>query len=224
MTAEDGTMTQLADAPVTKAASKMKIDPEQAHLENHAAFTADAGGPAWLAELRESAIRTFARNGLPHPKAEAWRWTKHRPVTTGIFTLAEPDEAAAGPLVKEYGFAAEAAGQAVIVDGRFSRELSALEGLPEGVDVLDLIEAAEVDRGEVQRHLGRHADVEKNPFVALNTAFIGGGVFVRVAEGVKLEKPIHLLFVSTGQSRAATRPRSDERHELSTPADRPSMA
>src|SRR5690606_39544472 len=27
---------------------------------------------------------------------------------------------------------------------------------------------------------------------------LSGGVFVRVAEGVRLEKPIHLLFVNTG--------------------------
>src|SRR5918993_728935 len=118
MTPETSTMTQLADAPVTKAASKMKIDPKQAHLANYEAFRDTAGGPGWLADLRENAIRAFARNGLPGPKAEAWRWTKHRQVTTGVFSLAEPDEVAAGPVVKEYGFPSQAAVQVVVVDGR----------------------------------------------------------------------------------------------------------
>jgi Fe-S cluster assembly protein SufD len=112
----------------------------------------------------------------------------------------------------------------VIVDGRFSRELSSLDALPEGVEVLDLLEAAAVEPGEVRRHLGRHADVEKNPFVALNTAFIAGGVFVRVAEGVKLEKPIHLLFVTTGEGggqRLTVAATGEERQQA---VDRPPMA
>ena len=109
-------MTQLADAPAvaptrSRTASPMNADPKQAHLENYAAFrdSAVAVAPDWVADLRENAIRTFARNGMPAAKAEAWRWTKHRPVTTGLFTLAEPNEAAARAVVAEFGFADEAA-------------------------------------------------------------------------------------------------------------------
>ncbi len=192
-------MTQLADAPVTKAASKMKTDPKQAYLELHAAFTGEVAGAPWLGELRDAAIRAFDRNGLPHPKAEAWRWTKHRPVTSAAFApVTEPDTAVATPVVREYSFADQAAAEVVVVDGRLDRALSRIEGLPQGVEVLDLLDAAEAEAGEVKHHLAKHAGFEKNPFVALNTAFLSGGVFVRVAEGVRLEKPIHLLFVNTG--------------------------
>lgn len=197
-------MTELADAPATpparsRTASPMKTDPKQAHLENYERYARSSGGPRWLAELRDAAIRVFEKSGMPAAKAEAWRWTKHRPVTAGVFSLAEPDERAAAPVVREYSFAREAAVEVAIVDGRFSRELSSLSGLPQGVEVLDLLEAGERERGEVQRHLGRYAEVQRNAFVALNTAFISGGVFVRVAEGVRLDRPIHLLFVTTGE-------------------------
>ena len=71
-------MTQLADAPAApqssnKAASPMKTDPKQAHLDNYAGFAPSAPGPKWLAELRERAIRTFEQGGFPGPKHEAWR-------------------------------------------------------------------------------------------------------------------------------------------------------
>ena len=202
-------MTELADAPATpharsRTASPMTTDPKQVHLDNYAAFrdSAAAVAPDWLADVRERAIRTFERNGFPGPKNEAWRWTKHRPVTGGIFSLATHDEPSAEPVVGEYSFASEAAAEIVIVDGHFSRQLSSLRGLPRGVDVLDLLEAAKADRALVQHHLGRYADVEKNPFVALNAAFVAGGVLLRVADGVTVDGSIHLLFVTTGRQPA----------------------
>lgn len=226
-------MTQLAEivaAPPARSrtASPMKTDPKQAHLENYVAFrksAAGAAGPAWLAELRQHAIEAFARSGMPAAKAEAWRWTKHRPVTTGIFALAAPDERAARAVVEEYSFASSAAAEVVIIDGRLSHELSSLHRLPEGVDVMDLPKAAEADRLDLRQHLARHADIEKNPFVALNTAFMSGGLFVRVADGVKLEKPIHLLFVTTGaeQRRVAAATSGGQRLEASA-TESPPMA
>ena len=89
--------------------------------------------------------------------------------------------------MNEHSFASEAAAEIVIVDGHFSRQLSSLRGLPRGVDVLDLLEAAKADRALVQHHMGRYADVEKNPFVSLNTAFIFGGVLLRVADVTQKE-------------------------------------
>ena len=37
-----------------------------------------------------------------------------------------------------------------------------------------------------------------NVAVALNTAFMGDGAVIQVAEGVALARPIHLMFVNAG--------------------------
>ena len=45
-----------------------------------------------------------------------------------------------------------------------------------------------------QNEIGSLIDFEKNGFTALNTAFIGEGVFIHLPKNVKIDAPIQLLF------------------------------
>jgi Fe-S cluster assembly protein SufD len=63
--------------------------------------------------------------------------------------------------------------------------------------VTSLAAALAADSPLLQKHLGRYAQDETNPFAALNTAFFQDGAFVHIAPGKVLEAPIHLLFIST---------------------------
>ena len=54
----------------------------------------------------------------------------------------------------------------------------------------------------IEQHLGQYADIEHNPFVALNTGFVRDGAFIHFARGAIVEQPIHLLFISTAGARA----------------------
>ncbi len=47
---------------------------------------------------------------------------------------------------------------------------------------------------EAEPHLGQHADIKANAFVALNTAFLRDVQFVRVPRGKVVEQPIELVF------------------------------
>ena len=76
----------------------------------------------------------------------------------------------------------------ILVNGK---ALSELESLPKGLEIGPLTEAAET-------HLGKYAALEDNAFVALNTAFLGTGVHVRVARGAVIEEPIHIEYVANG--------------------------
>ncbi len=74
--------------------------------------------------------------------------------------------------------------------------------LPEGVEVMSLAEAAELYPGLFAEQVAP-AD---NPLVALNTLFVQDGVFIRVREGVQLEKPIQILSLfNTSQPLMAAR-------------------
>nr|MDP9122202.1 Fe-S cluster assembly protein SufD [Acidobacteriota bacterium] len=86
------------------------------------------------------------------------------------------------------------AARLVFVDGRFMPHLSAPGELPQGVVVGSLAEAIDATPGELEPHLGRHARLSDHPFVALNTAFLRDGAFVRLPRGVVLEHPIHILY------------------------------
>jgi Fe-S cluster assembly protein SufD len=52
------------------------------------------------------------------------------------------------------------------------------------------------DPGAVEAHLGRYLEIRRDPFSALNTAFIEDGAYIHIGKGVVLEAPIHLLFIS----------------------------
>jgi Fe-S cluster assembly protein SufD len=47
----------------------------------------------------------------------------------------------------------------------------------------------------VQKHLGKYAPHESDPFVALNTAYARDGVFIYVPENQKLDKPVQIIHL-----------------------------
>ena len=87
--------------------------------------------------------------------------------------------------------------QLVFLNGFFSAELSSVPGMPKGMFAGSLAEALEEHADLLEAHLARHADASKETFAALNTAFIADGAFLYIPKGAVLEKPVHVLFVST---------------------------
>jgi Fe-S cluster assembly protein SufD len=84
----------------------------------------------------------------------------------------------------------------VIVNGRVDATLSRLKGLPAGVRVASLAAALTDHPDVVQRYFGQLADVTNRTFVALNTAFVHDGAFIYAPDGVVVEQPIQIVFVS----------------------------
>ncbi len=175
------------------------------YLSSFAAFEEKLGAHSrpWVDRLRKAAIERFAALSFPTTRIEEWKYTNVAPIARTAF---EPAPALpAGAIVERLEgapFAGLDALRAVIVNGRFSRELSTLDGVPAGVAVMSLAEAFEAEPDLVQEHLARYAAFERHAFIALNTAFLFDGAFVRIPKGVVLEKPLYLLFVSSGNGRA----------------------
>jgi Fe-S cluster assembly protein SufD len=59
----------------------------------------------------------------------------------------------------------------------------------------------------LEQHLGRYADLKQHSFAALNTALLDDGAVVRVPRGARLENPIHLVFISSGETETLSQPR-----------------
>jgi Fe-S cluster assembly protein SufD len=162
-----------------------------------------AGGNAFMRGLRQSGIERFDAVGFPTTTQEEWRFTNVTPIARVPFTLAEPaggEEAA--EIAGRYSLGADASAEIVIVNGHYSPSLSrASRSLR--VTVTGLAAGLEHHGRLIEPYLAKYARIEKNPFVALNTGFLHDGVFVHVARAAAVEKPIHLLFVSTGGSTPA---------------------
>jgi Fe-S cluster assembly protein SufD len=58
------------------------------------------------------------------------------------------------------------------------------------------------DGDVVGEYFAKVADDERRAFVALNTALFADGACVVIAAGVRLEPPVHLRFLSTGDGDA----------------------
>jgi Fe-S cluster assembly protein SufD len=144
--------------------------------------------------MRRRAIERFAELGFPTMRQEDWRFTNVGPIARTDWEIADGGEPVDATDIEPYVYPDMY--RAVFVNGRLQEDLSRLEGLPEGVTVTHLAAALAAGHAAVEEHLGAHASFENQAFVALNTAFFADGALVHVADGVVLEKPIQLVFVS----------------------------
>jgi len=161
-----------------------------------------AGEPAFVQALRRAGLDRFSALGFPNTRQEEWRLTNVAPIAQGTFHRAQGDPNAVGPeQIAAYDF--PAAARLVFVDGRYSARLSSLASLPSGMVVTSLAEALASTPGLVEPWLGQLAGFEQQPFVALNTAFLGDGAFIHVPRGAA-SGLIHLLFLSSSEDGRAT--------------------
>ncbi|HEY6834331.1 MAG TPA: Fe-S cluster assembly protein SufD, partial [Pseudolabrys sp.] len=82
----------------------------------------------------------------------------------------------------------------MFVDGAFVPELSDLSAEP-GLTIGSLADALVKGDALVAAHVGKTFATE-DVAVALNTALMGDGAVIRVAAGVQLKRPIHLVFAA----------------------------
>src|SRR5262252_1338196 len=172
-------MTQVAEKPSVFAAA----------LEQR-----PSGGPRWLDDLRNRGAARFAALGIPTVRDEEWRFTNVAPIGAIDF---QPAGQISGTADRLTGFAyTDAPVRLVIVNGRFDTTLSRTKGLPQGIHAGSLATAMKDDADVVQRYFGQLADFTTRSFTALNTAFVQDGAFVHIPDGVTVEAPIHVVFVT----------------------------
>jgi Fe-S cluster assembly protein SufD len=161
------------------------------------------------AALRESAFERFEIAGLPHRRIEEWKYTDLRALMRDVKPLAPPPDAAAKARAKNAGaaFAAVEGRRIVLVDGTFVPELSDLAGLEPGLTIRSMAQALATGDTVVAKRLGRVVPTD-NIAVALNTALMGDGVVIEVAERAALARPLHLVFFNANGSPASVFTRS----------------
>ncbi len=151
--------------------------------------------PAWLRTLRQSAIGAFRRTGFPTTRDEEWRFTSVAPIAETAFVPA-PLAVVSSADVAPFLVPGLDGPSLVFVDGRFAPRLSAIEPRP-GLTISSLADALSDRPAALEPNLGRWAAVDGRSFTALNTASFEDGAFIAVADGVVVEKPIQVLFLST---------------------------
>jgi Fe-S cluster assembly protein SufD len=145
-----------------------------------------------IAALRAAALDRFARHGFPGLKLEAWKYTNLNPLAKLALRPTAPDLAAGAPALDFVGDAYAL----VFIGGRLRPDLSRLAGLPAGVVVAGLADRMQAAGEDPGAWFDAGDDDRARALVALNAAFMQDGAVVKLASGVALDKPLHLVFVA----------------------------
>jgi len=162
----------------------------------------------WLVRMREAAMQRFADAGWPSLREEGWRHTALHTVAEATSQwLADGGHDAFVPTQLSSGVLAQAQALLeplrrtdttghwlVFVDGVSVPQLSHVGTLPDGVRLVALDDVLQADPAAVEPYYGHAA--QGAPVMALNAAFARTGAFLELAAGVKLDAPVHLVFIA----------------------------
>ncbi len=165
--------------------------------------------PTWMTELRKQAASYFRDIGFPHRKVEEWRFTNIRPILEQSFeTAKEAPTGVTSDQIEEYSFSRHCH-VLVFVNGHYSPQLSSVDSSLKEIKIDSLANALKNDPDALEPYYSRMGSYETNAFSALNTAFAQDGTFIYIPRDIEIEKPIHILFVTTSPNgRALSYPRN----------------
>ncbi len=96
----------------------------------------------------------------------------------------------------------------MFVNGHYVESGSAQHDLPAGVVIENLASSIRESRDQVKQLLSNPVGKEKSAFTDLNTAFACDGAVIEIADGVTLDRPIHLVFLSVEDGATVCHPRN----------------
>jgi Fe-S cluster assembly protein SufD len=149
---------------------------------------------------RREAFDRFIAMGLPHRRMEDWRWTDLRQIINAAYP---PSIASAAPVMdrahlERSPFYSQLRARLVLVDGVYAPKHSTLPASGQ-IEVASLSGDRPSWLEEVFAAASAPAD---DPILAMNTAFMAGGVAIKIAKSATVEAPFEIVSIVTpGQQR-----------------------
>lgn len=162
-----------------------------------------------FAEKREKAIREYTEFGIPTIRDEEFKYLPLHVLNETKFKFGfgahfERSQLASLQLGEVHAFTF------VFVNGQFAPEASSLDTMPDGleIEIFENVDQETLDRlGSVATLRGKLGTTNDERFVALNTAFLSEGLFIRVSRNKTIEKPIHVLHLVSSEEPIFSTPR-----------------
>ncbi|MFQ5630682.1 MAG: Fe-S cluster assembly protein SufD [bacterium] len=148
---------------------------------------------------RQAAMRAFAELGIPTTRHEEWKYTNVLPIFKNKLVYPQQHVRLHKDQVRKFAFDGMADNMIVLLNGRFSQELSTIPFATNGIKIESLANTLVTKNGDVEKYLSKYASFENEPFVALNTAFATDGTLIHISENIVLEKPVHLCHISVSE-------------------------
>jgi len=157
-------------------------------------------------QLRDKAMESFYKQGVPTRKHEEYKYTRVDLMLKGEFDFST-NKNCSDAQIEQLKFLKEAY-IVIIENGIFVEGASNLQNLPKGLTICSLVDAVKSNSPVFEKHYAQYADVKTDPFIALNTAMAKDGVFIYIAKNVIIDKPIHIIHISTAFENTIIHPRN----------------
>lgn len=176
------------------------------YLAEYARLAEQLPGQAdsWLRVEREAALERFTQMGLPTPRDERWKYTDLRLLEKRPLKAAQPieTELTVESLPIPSGLDAH---RLVFLNGLFSPALSDIGSLPPRTRIESLSQHLQRPGDEIRAQLNATLNGASGPLSDFNFAFMRDGLYLRLADGVVLERPVYVLYLSSGAGLASMR-------------------
>ncbi len=154
---------------------------------------------ARLRGLREKAIAAFARAGLPHRRVEEWKYTDLRAKMREAYAPAPRAEASEAEIKRAIGHFTRLDAHVVVFVNGHHQPMPAVDA--PNVQIMSLTQAFDVAPEWFDNSFGKVNPQDGETVTNLATAFMRDGAVIRItapANGAAA-KPIHLVFITTGE-------------------------
>jgi Fe-S cluster assembly protein SufD len=148
----------------------------------------------WLAQVREQALSQLARDGLPGPRSEAWKYSSLRALGQRQYQRGDADATARLIDTKLLDLPGTDGPRLVFVNGVFRADLSSAAVI-DGLEFGSLSRMLESDGDSLRTFLSRSFEDASDVFARLNTALAIDGPVIRVVAGASIEPLVHLVIV-----------------------------
>lgn len=167
-------------------------------ISSFMAFEEQIDVNADLHDIRTAAIKNFENKGFPTKKEEAWKYTSLNAVLKNDFSVfPKKENDIEFKDVKKYFLNDVDTHKVVFVDGVFSSFLSSTTH--DGLDVCLMSSALNKPKYKmvIDTYFNQIASKEES-LTTLNTAFASEGAYINVPKSKVVEKPIEIIYFSTG--------------------------
>ena len=178
------------------------MDLKEKLLASFMAFEEKIDTHSELHQVRSSAIKNFENKGFPTKKEEAWKYTSLNAILKNDFSVfPKKENAIEFKDVKKYFLHEIDTYKIVFIDGIFSSFLSSTTH--DGLDVCLMSSALTKPKYKmiIDTYFNKIASKDDS-LTTLNTAFSLEGAYINVPKSKVVEKPIEIIYFSTGNEAA----------------------
>lgn len=145
--------------------------------------------------LRNNAKNELNELDFPTSKTEYWKYTRVGKILNNTYSLGQPDKIK----IADFLIPTLEAQVLVVVNGHVAAELSDFTSV-DGVTLTSLSAAKKQNIEGLKKYFNTLSQNKKEIFLAFNNAFHTDGIYIEVAKNKIVEKPFHIINITTGNN------------------------